>query len=59
MTVSQQCLDVFKGETKNVLHSLVIDDETRIRHYTPDTKVQSKERITRGETDPKKAMTIS
>ncbi|XP_025269033.1 protein GVQW3-like [Camponotus floridanus] len=43
MTISKQCLDLFKRNPREFFRRYVTVDETWIHHYTPETKQQSKQ----------------
>lgn len=58
MTTSEHCLNMFKRNPKEFLRRFVTVDETWIHHYTPETKEQSKQWTSPGETAPKKAKTV-
>jgi len=58
LLTSKQCLERFKRNPKEFLRRVVTVDETWIHHYTPETKQQSKQRISPGESAPKKAKTV-
>ena len=59
-TTSDQCLTLFKRKPKEFLHRYVtiVVDETWIHWYTPETKEQSEQWITKGEHAPRKAKTV-
>lgn len=57
VTISKDCLDMFKRNPKEFLRRFVTVDKTWIHHYTPETKEQSKQWISTGERAPKKAKT--
>lgn len=57
LNTSQLCLDKFKQDP-SLLHRLITVDETWLHHYTPETKVQSKQWIAHGENPPKKAKSV-
>lgn len=58
MLTSKQCLEQFKRNSKEFLRRVVTVDETWIHLYTPETKEQSKQWISPGESAPKKAKTV-
>jgi hypothetical protein len=51
-------LQLFQRNPQDFRHCSVTLHETWIHHYTPETKEQSKQWITSGESAPKKAKTI-
>lgn len=55
VTISQECLALFNRNMNEFLRRFVTVDETWIHHNTPETKQQSKQWISRGESAPKKA----
>lgn len=57
LTTSKQNLDLLKRNPKEFLRRVITVDETWIHFYTPETKVQSKQWIFKGESAPKKART--
>ena len=58
MTSSKECLAILKRIPTDLWRRFVTVDETWIHHYTPETKEQSKQWISPGESAPKKAKTI-
>lgn len=56
-TISEQCLELFKRNSKETLRRFVTVDETWIHWYTPETKEQSNQ-WTPGERALKKTKTI-
>lgn len=58
MTTSKQCSDLFKHNPKEFRRRFVSVDKTWIRHYTPETKEQSKEWTSPVKPAPKKARTV-
>ena len=48
-TTSEQCLTLFKRNSKEFLRRFVTVDETWIHRYTPETKEQSKQWTSPGE----------
>ncbi|KYN01329.1 hypothetical protein ALC62_07948 [Cyphomyrmex costatus] len=48
MTISKECLDLFKRNPREFFRRYVTVDETWIHHYTPETKQQSKQWISSG-----------
>ena len=58
MTTSEHCLDMFKRNPKDFLRCFVTVYETRIHHYTPEMKEQSKQWTSSGECAPRKAKTV-
>jgi len=58
LLTSKQCLEQFKRNPKEFLRRVVTVDETWIHHYTPETKQQSKQWISPGESAPKKAKMV-
>lgn len=58
LSMSKQCLDLFKRNSQEFLRRVVTVDETWIHYYTPESKRQSKQWIFRGESAPKKAKTV-
>ncbi|XP_022822885.1 histone-lysine N-methyltransferase SETMAR-like [Spodoptera litura] len=55
VTISQKCLALFNRNINEFLRRFVTVDETWIHHNTPETKQQSKQWVSRGESAPKKA----
>ena len=55
VTVSQECLALFNRNMDEYLRRFVTVDETWIHHNTPETKQQSKQWVSQGESAPKKA----
>ncbi|CAG9132589.1 unnamed protein product [Plutella xylostella] len=55
VTTSQECLALFNRNSDEFLRRFVTVDETWIHHNTPETKQQSKQWVSRGESAPKKA----
>ena len=58
LSISKQCLELFKRNLQEFLRQIVTVDETWIHHYTSETKEQSKQWIS-PERAPKKAKTVS
>ncbi|XP_018308488.1 histone-lysine N-methyltransferase SETMAR-like [Mycetomoellerius zeteki] len=58
LSISKQCLELFKRNPKEFLRRVVTVDETWIHYYAPETKVQSKQWISPGERVPKKAKMV-
>ncbi|XP_015432649.1 PREDICTED: histone-lysine N-methyltransferase SETMAR-like [Dufourea novaeangliae] len=56
--MSADSLEVFKRNPTDFKRRFVTMDETWIHHYTPETKIQSKQWIGHGESVPKKAKVI-
>ena len=54
MNIFNGLLAQFRRNKSEFWLRLITLDETRIHHYTPETKIQSKEWITNGEPVPKK-----
>lgn len=57
-TVSQDCLDLFRSDPQDFLGRFITMDETWVHHYTPESKVQSKQWKRSGSPPPKKAKAI-
>lgn len=55
VTISKECLAMFKRNPTEFLRRFVTVDETWIHHHTPETKEQSKQWVSSGERAPKKA----
>jgi histone-lysine N-methyltransferase SETMAR len=55
VTTSQEGLALFNRNMEDFLHRFVTVDETWIHHNTPETKQQSKQWVSKGESAPKKA----
>lgn len=55
---SAECLELFKKNPVDFKRRFVTMDETWIHHYTPESKIQSKQWTGHGESFPKKAKTI-
>lgn len=53
--ISKQCLDIYQRNPDEFLRRFITVDETWIHHYTPETKIQSKQWIEAGSNAPKKA----
>ena len=51
-------LQLFQKNPQDFKRRFVTVDETWIHHYTPETKEQSKQWVTKGESAPKKAKTV-
>lgn len=58
VTTSEAGLAMFKRNKKEFLRRFITVDETWIHHYTPETKEQSKQWISTGESAPKKAKAV-
>ena len=58
LSMSKQCLDLFKRNSQEFLRRVVTVDGTWIHYYTPETNRQSKQWIFSGESGPKKAKTV-
>ena len=58
MNVSNALLAQFRRQKSEFWRRLITVDETWIHHYTPETKMQSKQWTAKGETAPKKAKTV-
>src|SRR5258705_11581550 len=56
--ISTQCLAMFHRNPKDFLLRFVTVDETWIHHYTPESKHQSKQWTSTGESAPKRAKTV-
>lgn len=57
MNTSKHCLELFQHNPQEFLRRFITVDETWIHHYTPETKVQSKQWVEAGSSAPKKAKT--
>ncbi|WP_291969528.1 hypothetical protein, partial [Candidatus Symbiopectobacterium sp.] len=51
-------MQLFQKNLQDFKLCFVTVDETWIHHYTPETKEQSKQWVTKGESAPKKAKTV-
>lgn len=58
VTTSKECLALLNRNPTDFFRRFVTVDETWIHHYTPETKQQSKQWISPGESAPKKAKTV-
>ncbi|XP_030750541.1 protein GVQW3-like [Sitophilus oryzae] len=58
MNISNSMLAQFRVNKSEVWRLLITADETWIHHYTPETKIQSKQWTAEGEPAPKKAKTV-
>ncbi|XP_011251320.1 histone-lysine N-methyltransferase SETMAR-like [Camponotus floridanus] len=58
VTISKECLALFNRNSNEFLRRFITVDETWIHHNTPETKEQSKQWISRGESAPKKAKAV-
>ena len=58
LSMSKQCLDLFKRNSQVFLRRVVTVDETWIHYYTPESKRQSKQWSLLGDSAPKKAKTV-
>ena len=58
MNISNALLAQFRRNKSEFWRRLITVDETWIHHYTPETKVQSKQWTAKGEPAPKKAKTV-
>ena len=56
VTISKQCLDMFQHNPDEFLRHYC--GETWIHYFTPETKEQSKQQTSSGESAPKKAKTV-
>lgn len=55
---SEECLDRFQKNKADFLRRFVTTDETWVHHYTPESKIQSKQWTESGCSGPKKAMAV-
>lgn len=58
MNISNAMLAQFRRNKSEFWRRLITVDETWIHHYTPETKIQSKQWTAKGEPAPKKAKTV-
>lgn len=58
VTTSTESLAKFQRNPEEFLRRFITVDETWIHHYTPETKVQSKQWVEAGGSAPKKAKTV-
>ena len=58
MNISNALLSQFRRNKSEFWRRLITVDETWIHHYTPETKIQSKQWTAKGESAPKKAKTV-
>lgn len=58
VTTSEYCLSLFKRNRTEFLRRFITVDETWIHHYTPETKIQSKQWVEAGCSAPKKAKVV-
>jgi histone-lysine N-methyltransferase SETMAR len=58
MKISEQCLERFNKNKTDFMHRFITMDETRIHHYTPESKQQSKQWTEAGCSAPKKTRLI-
>ncbi|XP_030765734.1 protein GVQW3-like [Sitophilus oryzae] len=58
MNISNAMLAQFRRNKSEFWHRLITVDETWIHHYTPETKIQSKQWPAKEEPAPKKAKTV-
>lgn len=58
MNISNALLALFRRNKSEFWRRLITVDETWIHHYTPETKLQSKQWTAKGEPAPKKAKTV-
>lgn len=58
VTTSKECLAMFNHNKKDFLRRFVTVDETWIHHNTPETKEQSKQWVSQGNSKPKKAKVV-
>ena len=58
MKCYKEGLQLFQKNPKDFKRRFVTVDETWIHYYTPETKQQSKQWVTKGESAPKKAKTV-
>ena len=58
MNISNALLAQFRRNKSEFWRRLITVDETWIHHYTPETKIQSKQWTAKGEPAPKKAKTV-
>jgi len=58
MNISSALLAQFRGNKTEFWRRLITVDETWIHHYTPETKIQSKQWIEKGEPAPKKPKAV-
>lgn len=55
---SKECLERFQSNKADFLRRYVTTDETWVHHYTPESKIQSKQWTQSGFPAPKKAMVV-
>jgi histone-lysine N-methyltransferase SETMAR len=58
MKISEQCLEHFNKNQTDFVHRFITMNETWIRHYTPESKQQSKQWTEAGCSAPKKTRSI-
>ena len=58
MKIYEQCLKRFNKNKTDFVHQFITMDETRIHHYTPETKQQSKQWTQDGCSAPKKVRSV-
>ena len=58
MNISNAPLAQFRCNKSEFWRRLITVDETWIQHYTPETKIQSKQCTAKGEPVPQKAKTV-
>ena len=56
--VSTECLAMFHCNKAELLRQFITMDKTWVRHFTPETKKQSKQWTERGKSAPKKAKAV-
>lgn len=59
LTISQNCLEMFESDPQDFFDRFVTMDETWVHHYTPESKIQSKQWKRSDEPTPKKAKAVS
>lgn len=59
LSISRECLEMFEADPPDFLDRFVTMDETWVHHYTPESKLQSKQWKKPDEPAPKKAKTVS
>ncbi|GFV32160.1 histone-lysine N-methyltransferase SETMAR [Trichonephila clavipes] len=58
MNISNALLPLFRHNKSEFWYRLITIDDTWIHHYTPETKIQSKQWTAKGEPAPKKPKTV-
>lgn len=57
--ISIEYLTMFRSNKAEFLRRFITMNEARIHYFTPEAKEQSKQKIERGKSTPKKANTVS